>query len=304
MKKEIMLLFLAVALVLVWFNRDPLQEFVRKQIYAFTREDIIVGDISTYNKSNDVYYVQETSDFIPDNYQELINVYYTILDNGWPDFSFYCDIEYEHCTDDVLQISRDDYLLSNINNFVHPFNTYTRIQTKYDSYGNISVYTEKTYTGTEILEIENKVNTIYSEIINDSMTDREKIKAAHDYIIDNSKYDQVRGNNEESEYRSDTAYGPLFEGYAVCIGYADAMQLFLEKMNLPNHKVASEHHVWNLVYVDDQWLHVDLTWDDPVISNGTEIIDHSFFLITTDELEAIDTGEHDFDNDIYIEASN
>ena len=33
-------------------------------------------------------------------------------------------------------------------------------------------------------------------------------------------------------YKSNIAYGPLFENYAICSGYTDLMELFLEKLNI------------------------------------------------------------------------
>ena len=40
-----------------------------------------------------------------------------------------------------------------------------------------------------------------------------------------------------TKYKSEIAYGPLFEGYAVCGGYTDLMELFLEKMNIKSYKI-------------------------------------------------------------------
>ena len=44
-------------------------------------------------------------------------------------------------------------------------------------------------------------------------------------------------------YASDIAYGPLFEGYGICGGYTDAMELFLEKMGIESYKISSDQHV-------------------------------------------------------------
>ena len=58
--------------------------------------------------------------------------------------------------------------------------------------------------------------------------------------------------------------------------------------------------------LDDKWLHMDLTWDDPTTANGRSVLIHDFFLITTEELENISiklkNNQHNFNKEIYIEA--
>ena len=47
-----------------------------------------------YAKEKTYKYVQTTENFVPYNYQELINTFYTVLDSGTNEFSFYCDKKY------------------------------------------------------------------------------------------------------------------------------------------------------------------------------------------------------------------
>ena len=98
--------------------------------------------------------------------------------------------------------------------------------------------------------------------------------------------------------------GPLFYGTAVCSGYSDLMELFLIKFNLRNFKVASNTHVWNAVYLNGEWLNIDLTWDDPVIK-GTNVdtLQHDFFLINTQKLLEFDIKDHTFDSTVYRELN-
>ena len=80
------------------------------------------------------------------------------------------------------------------------------------------------------------------------------------------------------------------------------MSLFLDKMNIKNYRILSKSHVWNFVYVEGEWLHLDLTWDDPTSEDNTDRLTDKYFLISTEELEQKNDGEHDFDKNIYIEA--
>ena len=81
------------------------------------------------------------------------------------------------------------------------------------------------------------------------------------------------------------------------------MAIFLTKIGIPNMKIANDEHVWNLVYLDNSWLHLDLTWDDPVVDTGQNLLLHNFFLITTKDLQQKDNVYHNFDPEIYVEAT-
>ena len=147
-----------------------------------------------------------------------------------------------------------------------------------------------------------KMNLIKEKITN-NMPTREKIKVIHDYIIDNAEYDKLKYENKnDTTYKSNTAYGVLIEGYGTCNGYADAMAIFLDKLNVINYKISNEEHIWNLVYLDGKWYHLDLTWDDPI--SDINVNRDTYFLITTNTLEKINDGTHKFDKSIYTEAKD
>ncbi len=94
----------------------------------------------------------------------------------------------------------------------------------------------------------------------------------------------------------------MFEGYAICSGYTDAMALVLDRLGLNNFKVASTTHVWNAVKLNNQWLHLDLTWDDPVSQDTQkDNLLHKFYLINTPTLEEFDIVDHAFNKSFYIE---
>ena len=75
-------------------------------------------------------------------------------------------------------------------------------------------------------------------------------------------------------------------------------------MNIKNYRVSSNIHVWNAVYINGNWLNLDLTWDDPITNDGSNIIDDSYFLITTEKLESIEKKQHTFNNEIYKELAS
>ena len=204
----------------------------------------------------------------------------------------------------MADVANDQKMLSTINNFVHPFNSFRHLETSYDDFGKVTLDIEHTYTKSDIKLIEAKVLKIEKEIWNNNMSLEDKIKEAHNYIINHSKYDKDRSDNNMVKYHSDTAYGTLLEGYSLCGGYTDAMEIFLDDLHLKNFRISSENHVWNAVMIDNKWYHLDLTWDDPITTDGSDILEYNFFLITTDELIALEDEQHNYDKNIYKEVAN
>ncbi len=68
-----------------------------------------------------------------------------------------------------------------------------------------------------------------------------------------------------------------------------------------NYKIATENHVWNYVKLDNEWLHLDLTWDDPITTDGKQVLDDAFFLIDDDELRSKEKEQHSYNADIYAQ---
>lgn len=251
-----------------------------------------------YYRDYNFKYVSNTSNFTPTNKNDILNIYYTIINSGMDKFTFYCHEEYENCINDIKDIANSQLTISTINNFVNPYNGFKDIKTQIDTTGKITLNITKNYTDEMIIILNYKVDEIFKKIIKDDMSMEEKIKAIHDYIIENTKYDEDRSDKNIIKYESDNAYGVLIEGYGLCGGYTDAMMLFLEKLGIKNYKIASENHIWNYVYLNNKWYHLDLTWDDP-ISSEKDILDHKFFLISSKELKNINSLEHIYDKEIY-----
>lgn len=300
MKKYMLLIVLTLLFGVVFFYRENIVIFYVEHFIEVDKEIKLTGQ-NSYARDNEFAYVSLTDDFTPENKQDLLNIYYTIINSGKDNFSFYCPEEYTNCIADIKDLANDQSMLSHINNFVHPYNGFRHIETEYDSLGKITIYIEKTYSTDKINEINKKVATIYKSEIKDTDTTEEKIKKIHDYIINNSKYDVERSDSKIVKYDSDTAYGNLIQGYGLCGGYTDSMAIFLDLLGIKNYKVSSENHVWNALELDGKWYHLDLTWDDPITTNQTDILEYNFFLIDTDELKKIENTQHNFPTKIYQE---
>lgn len=301
MKKIIGLLLVIDVFFLCLIYNDEIINFIVNTFNNYNKDATVLNN-NEYANNNDYSYVKLTDDFVPKNKNDIINIYYTILNSGMSSFTFYCSNEYKDCINDINYISNNQILLSEINNFVPVYNSFQNIDTEFDSLGKVTITITHNYTNSQIETIESKVDDIYNELIKDNMNDNEKIKSIHDYIINTTKYDTDRSDNKITKYHSDIAYGALIEHYAICGGYADSMKLFLDKLNIPNYKISSENHIWNLVKLDNKWYHLDLTWDDPVTSTGEDVLEYDYFLITTEQLKKLETDQHIFDENVYQEA--
>ncbi|MBR4618603.1 MAG: hypothetical protein IKO49_04800 [Bacilli bacterium] len=300
MKKLINIGIVCIILGLIFTFQDSIVHFYNVVLVKFHKQEKLIKN--EYYRDYDFMFVKNTSHFLPSSKKDLYNIYYTVINSGANSFSFYCDVKYKNCIKDVEELANNRALLSDINNLVHPFNSFKNIKTEYNNYGKITINVDHTYSEEQISLINDKIKEIKQKLlVNDNLSDVEKIRIYHDYIIDNNIYDSNRSDRNIINYDSDTAYGAFFQGFAICGGYTDAMALFLEDIGIKNYKISSNTHVWNAVLLNGNWLHLDLTWDDPVASDGNNYIDHNFFLIDTVKLQQLEKTQHSFNEKIYKE---
>lgn len=299
MRDLLKLLPLVILFILVFIYREPITEYIVEKI-IFSKE-IYIEEPNQYALDYDFEYIKTTDDFIADNRQEILNIIYTSLNNGYDNFYFYC--HYEECQEDVSDITEPENIIT-ISNYVHPYNAYRRVYVSTNSFDKVEIRIEKSYTNDNINSINQKLDQIIKEIITDDMSDKEKITVFHNYIIDNTVYDSnyLETNLDDIDNPSHKALGPLFFGRALCGGYADVMAIFLNRLNIPNYRISSSDHIWNFVYLDNNWYHLDLTWDDPVTDSGVNMRLDTFLLITTEQLENLNTNYHIYDKNVYPEA--
>lgn len=280
-----------------------------------TKDVTPIEEVSPYKKNEEFLFVQNAKSFVPLSKGDLKNIFYTIVNSGWTNFTFYCPNEYKECLSDMKALSQDQDLLTHINNYVHPYLSFSNIKTSLSESGEITIQVERLYEKEQINIINQKIESFMKENITDDLEIYDKIMLFHDAIINQTKYDVRRNESGESNYHSYIAYGPLIEGFATCNGYTDVMAIYLSQLEIPNYKIATtptndqnktEGHVWNAVKVNDEWLHLDLTWDDPVSNDGKDYLQHKYFLVNNEKLKKADEGEvevleHRFDSSIYLE---
>lgn len=296
-KNVILIIIILLAAFIIYFNFHDIKIFFKSVLFE---NEIIIPETNEFKRNYNYNKFKVNDDYIPKSKDDLYNIYFNVLNNGWNNFTFYCPFEYKSCLDDIENVSADNTKLSNINGYINPYNSFKIVDTTITSFGEIIIRIEKNYTEDQILILQEKIKEIVNNLNLTNLSDREKITQIHNYIIANTQYDSERAETKTSKYASDKAYGVLFEGYGVCSGYSDALSLFLDYFNIPNIKLSNEEHVWNLVYIENNWLHVDITWDD---NDKAHLPKTSYLLITTEKLAEIDEEKHNFDKNFFIEAN-
>ncbi|MGB4439830.1 MAG: transglutaminase domain-containing protein, partial [Sedimentibacter sp.] len=238
---------------------------MRKTILKTTMSILLISAIvSTY----DAYGVT----YDAGNFNELENVLFEQMSKYNQEFN----IKYTGSLDNIEEtlqnvVDKDSYLDSNIKSVNWEISGNS-------SSSNINVEVKYIITAAKRLEADKKIDSILEEIIQPYMNDHEKIKAVHDYIVLNGKYDTTL------QFYSD--YDLITEGTSVCNGYALLTYNMLNKLNIPVKLVTGtgngQLHRWNMVNLGDYWFHLDTTWDDPLPDNNT--ISYDYYMLTEKEI--------------------
>ena len=137
-----------------------------------------------------------------------------------------------------------------------------------------------------------KADAVIDSIITDSMSDHDKVKAIHDYIILNCEYDFDNYLLGSIPSESRMAYGVLCERKAVCQGYTAAFNLLCSKVGIRSVAIggfapnSSEDHSWNMVLIGGQIYYVDTTHDDPVPDRKGRT-SYKYFYLTEAEMTSL-----------------
>lgn len=150
-----------------------------------------------------------------------------------------------------------------------------------------------------------KAESVKNQLINNSMSDYEKVVAINNYFCKNAAYDfdsmstNVEGKLSESYIDAHTPYGILVNNYGVCESYSEAFILVGRMAEL---EVLAElgtlqggAHEWNRVKVDGSWCILDVTNNDLEIGknallNVTE--EQSKELLTPDKTAYLNYEAH------------
>lgn len=99
-------------------------------------------------------------------------------------------------------------------------------------------------------------------------TDREKVEYLNDYLRTLLAYEKGKTSGIAQTFAPHAG-----ELKAACGSYAKAMKFLCSAAGIPCFTVSTPTHGWNLVYVDGQWLHVDVSANDLYGRNSVLLIE-------------------------------
>lgn len=152
-----------------------------------------------------------------------------------------------------------------------------------------------------------QINKATEEIlffVDENMSDFEKIMTVHDYMALHYEYDY-----------SYTIYdlSIMLDKTGVCMAYTLAFTHLMNQLGIETYYVSSEamNHAWNLVKLDGEWYHIDLTWDDHYDRYGFhEWTDHAYALLSDSKIQSLESAHYDYnlgdlsaDSTIYDDAA-
>lgn len=173
------------------------------------------------------------------------------------------------------------------------------------SFGKIKLFYSK---GKEdIIEHQKEIAEIRKRFIenniNDSMSDYDKVVKVHEHIIKNGEYDKRLLETGEVPAESYSSYGILALGVGVCESYAKAVKYLLDGAGIESLVVVGqsrgENHAWNLVKLDEEYYHIDSTWNDPIVEDGKGVIKYNYFNLNDEQMSVT----HEWDRKNYPEAN-
>jgi Uncharacterized protein involved in cytokinesis, contains TGc (transglutaminase/protease-like) domain len=177
-----------------------------------------------------------------------------------------------------LALAQDDYTAYILDSYLYTIR----------SWGNLStIKLEARYRETteQTAVVDETVNKALGQIITPQMNEHEKVKAIHDWIVGKLQYDET--------LKHYTAYDALTSGTAVCQGYSLLAYKMLKAVGIPvliaEGKVKTGDHAWNMVQLDGNWYHLDMTWDDPVVKQAgvkqaESRLSYNYYLKTDEEM--------------------
>lgn len=144
--------------------------------------------------------------------------------------------------------------------------------------------------------LEQVVNGILAQVDPD-WSDLETALFLHDYLATHAQYDKTLQIRD--------AYSILVEGTGVCQAYTLAYRLLLNRVNITSGTVTSRslNHIWNILLIDGNWYHVDVTWDDPTEDRLGRVW-HAYFCLSENMLKTTEGGKHCEENDWEYSPNN
>ena len=143
---------------------------------------------------------------------------------------------------------------------------------------------QKSQIRQKLTALEQVISGVLAQV-DPAWSDLETALFLHDYLATHAQYDETLQIRD--------AYTILVEGTGVCQAYTLAYRLLLNRVNITSGTVTSRslNHIWNILLIDGNWYHVDVTWDDPT-EDRLGRVRHAYFCLSENKLKTTEGGKH------------
>lgn len=182
------------------------------------------------------------------------------------------------------------------------FNVYQVGCSYYPTTGKLSclafTYSSFADTASEYAVCFDKINESANKLLdgikgNSALNDEQKLLLLHDRLATWNSYGYPANT---TQIEGHTAYGALVNRKSVCQGYAMAYMYLLNQVGIESYYCSSAtlNHGWNIVILNGERYHVDVTWDDPT-PDRIGGVRHENFLRSSVGIISTDHEALDFD---------
>lgn len=158
----------------------------------------------------------------------------------------------------------------------------------------------------DILEMKDKFNAAVDRLkreINSDLSDIDTALEVHNYIASHAEYNTTGYNTGTLSNIDHSAYGVLVEHTGVCDSYSLAYQYIMKCIyNIDTVVVTSQpmNHAWNLIKINGNYYHIDLTWDDGTFTMNGKVIDYNvrylYFLLSDDAISNMSKAHYGWED--------
>ena len=274
--------FISIVMIVSTITSLTVNNFKEKPKYEsdFNNSKNIVTNIELNNKESilDNYKIKWVYNTLSDNQKIIYELIYDGILNG---------IENINLSDFDVRVDEIEEIFWACN-FDNPqiLNVADKFEYNYLGKSVFSVtviYTRNIQQSQQILmDVESRLNSIIVKA-KELSNDYERIKYFHDWIVNNTIYIK---NNESYISEID---GPVIYGKALCEGYSKTFEYLCQSVGIPCICIRgignSGNHMWNMVQLNNNWYHVDVTWDDPITTSGKQICRYTYFLLNDTQIK-------------------
>jgi len=146
------------------------------------------------------------------------------------------------------------------------------------------------------VKLQNEVDNILNSCLKPGMTAYQKELAIHDALVESVSYYMYKSiDNIPSLMHS--AYGAIVQKQSVCDGYSRAYKILLKEAGISSIIISgvtdNTLHAWNLVKLDDEYYHVDVT-SDKLEDEFEKYAVHTYFNLTDEQISLTHTKDNQF----------